>query len=153
MGGIDEHRLRGPAVTLKISPEHPTFKLILRELAVHPASCLDLEVSLGINHRNIANHIKFGRDAHVIRIAGWEPGVKGGRPLYGIKNGPPHRDCRRPKRMTDAEAMRQWRDRHPEQKSKAAIKRLQALQSLVGGTKSLPRYRSDCGSKLLRSKG
>jgi DNA-binding transcriptional ArsR family regulator len=95
--------------------DSPTMKLILRDLALGPATRAELEHVTGAHKRVICRHMQQALEAGLVHIKAYERG-RGGIRLYALgkgKNAP-----RSP--LSGAEKRQRWRNREKEKKNAIA---------------------------------
>lgn len=97
--------------------QSPTMVLILRDLALGPATRKELEAVTGADKRTVCRHMKAALEAKLVHIAAYDPG-HGGVRVYalGNKKNAPKRD---PK-VTQAAKSRRWRLRQKEKQNAIA---------------------------------
>ena len=75
-------------------PEQPVLPLILRDLALGPATVKDLEETIGIHRKNLRVYLKMLSETGVVKVVGWEQRTGPALPVYGVEGS----ERQRPKR-------------------------------------------------------
>lgn len=81
------------------APDHPTIRLLLRELEYGPSTVHDLKAALGQCYSSVRCAVRYCRSTDLIHVVGWER-VQGGRAVYGVG---PGADAKRPPQLTQRE--------------------------------------------------
>ena len=75
--------------------EQPVRALILRDLSDGPATVKELEVTIGVDRKNLRPYLKELRVENLIRVCGWEQRTGPALPVWELGSDP---DKKRPKR-------------------------------------------------------
>lgn len=93
------------------------MKIILRDLALGPATRKELELLTGADKRTVCRHMKAALEAKLVHIAAYDPG-HGGVRVYALGKG--KNAERRDQQQINADKSRRWRARQKEKRNAIA---------------------------------